>query len=113
MSSVVLAKPYTAIRYCRRLVGRRRRATGKFSPEARANPGSIASTAAAEAASTAAADVASTAADVPGVASTAASDVAATSDGASGRGPPLTRLAGVPSSATGSIWAQDSFEMQK
>ena len=34
-------------------------------------------------------------------------------DGASGRGPPLTRLAGVPSSATGSIWTQDSFEMQK
>jgi hypothetical protein len=48
-----------------------------------------------------------------GVASTAASDVAATADGASGRGPPLTRLAGVPSSATGSIWTQDSFEMQK
>src|ERR1700684_3066285 len=98
MSSVVLAKPYTAIRYRRRLVGRRRRATGEFSPEARAHPGSIASTAAA---------------DVADVASTAAADVAATADGASGRGPPLTRLAGVPSSATGSIWTQDSFEMQK
>src|SRR5580704_6366172 len=116
MSSVVLAKPYTAIRYCRRLVGRRRRATGKFSPEARANPGSIASTSAADVAdvaSTAASDGAATAAGVLGVASTAASDVAATADGASGRGPPLTRLAGVPSSATGSIWTQDSFEMQK